>query len=282
MARLTGTSYAKITIAILLALMLFVVAGWGTQCSSWQVRYGSDTVAGNASIATGDVRNIEIDWAAGSVQVQVVDSDTDYIELIETGEGITRGREMRWKVTGDTLHVDYGGWFSCFWWGHKNLEVRVPQQYADDLGRLSIGGASGYYRVSGVGCDRLDVALASGEFEGTDFTANELNIDVASGKAHAGGVVANKINAHAASGQIEVICQEVCPRVVDVDMASGTIAVSIPENDGFTATVDKASGIFEHEFEMTQTGDGVYVYKDGTASFDIDMASGTFILNRTT
>lgn len=281
MARLTGTSYAKITVAILLALGLFVVAGWGTQCSSWQVGYGSDTMTGSASVAAGNVRNIEIGWATGSVQVQVVDSDTDHIELIETGEGLTRAQEMRWNVAGDTLFVDSGSWFSCFWWGRKSLEVRIPRQYADELGRLSIDGASGYYSVSGVDCESIDIELASGEFEATDFKSETLSIDVASGRARAEGVVAGTLKAHAASGRIEVICQEVCPRTVDADMASGTIALSIPENDGFTATVDKASGMFEHEFETVQTEGGGYVYKDGSARFDIDMASGAFVLRRT-
>ena len=71
-----------------------------------------------------------------------------------------------------------------------------------------------------------------------------------------------------------------CPNSIDADMASGTIAISIPDNNGFTAYVDKASGSFESQFETTQRGDGVYVHKDGGANFDIDMASGKFILNR--
>lgn len=281
MARLTGASYAKITVAILLVAVLFAIAGLGMGCSSWQLRLGGDTMIGNATVAASDVKNIEIDWAAGSVQMHVVESDSDEIELIETGNGITKGREMRWKVSGDTLFVDYGGWFSCFSWGSKSLEVRVPQKYASALGTVSIDGASGYYNVTGIGCSKLDVDLASGELEANDVSAGELNIDVASGKAYANGIVSDTLKVHAASGRIEVVCNDVCPRTVDADMASGTIAVSIPDNDGFTAYVDKASGSFESQFETIQRGDGTYVHKNGGATIDVDMASGKFILSRT-
>lgn len=280
MARLTGASYAKITGAVLLAVALFAVAGIGVSCSPWQLRLGSDTVIGSAAVAASDVKNIKVEWAAGSVQMHVVETDSDEIELIETGSGLTKGREMRWKVSGDTLSIDYGGWFSCFFWGSKSLEIRVPEKYAASLGIVSIDGASGYYNVTGIGCDKLDIDLASGELEANEFTVRELDIDVASGKSYANGTVTETLKTHAASGRIEVV-SSACPRTIDADMASGTIAVSIPENDGFTAYVDKASGSFESQFETAQRGGGTYVYGNGGASFDIDMASGKFILGKT-
>lgn len=280
MARLTGASYVKVALALLLAAALFAVAGLGAGCSGWHLRFGGDTETGNAAIAASDVKNIEIDWAAGSVQLHVVDTDSDDIELIETGSGLTKAQEMRWKVSGDTLFIDYGGWLSCFSWGSKELEIRVPQKHADSFGLVSIDGASGYYNVTGIGCDRLDVDLASGELAAASFVTGALDIDVASGKAHADGVVSDAIRAHAASGRIEIVGHTQCPRSIDADMASGTIAVSVPENDGFTAYVDKASGSFESQFEVSQRGN-VYVYGNGAANFDIDMASGRFILGKT-
>lgn len=280
MARLTGASYAKITVAVLLAVAMFAIAGFGVGCSAWQLRAGGDSMIGSANVAAGDVKNIEVDWAAGSVQMHVVDSASDEIELIETGSGITKGQEMRWKMSGNTLYIDYGGWFSCFSFGRKSLEIRVPQKYASDFGLVKIDGASGYYNVTGIGCDKLDVDLASGELEARDFAVRELDIDVASGKSYAQGSVSESIKTHAASGRIEVV-SSVCPNVIDADMASGTIAVSIPDNDGFTAYVDKASGSFESQFETVQQGDGAYIHKNGGAKFDIDMASGKFILSKT-
>lgn len=278
MARLTGASYAKITVAVLLAVALFAIAAFGMSCSSWQLRLGSDTMIGSATVAADTVKNVEVDWAAGSVQMHVVESASDEIELIETGSGLTKGSEMRWKVSGDTLHIDYGGWLSCFSFGQKSLEIRVPEKYAQDLGFVGIDGASGYYNVTGIGCDRLDVDLASGELEANDFTVRELDIDVASGKSYANGTVTETLKTHVASGRIEVI-SSACPNTIDADMASGTISVSIPENEGFKAYVDKASGSFESQFATSQQG-GAFVYKDGGATFDIDMASGKFMLGR--
>ncbi len=60
---------------------------------------------------------------------------------------------------------------------------------------------------------------------------------------------------------------------------AGNVSLLLPENDGFTARVDKASGSFESTFSMTQNG-SLYVYGQGGSSIDVDLASGTFRLEK--
>lgn len=230
---------------------------------------------GSASIDAARVENLDIKWASGTVDVNVVD-EGDTIELIETSTGpMTKAQEMRWSVNGDTLAIDYGQWFSCVSLGRKNLEVRIPRSYAQKLGTVDIDGASGQYNVSGLGCESLKLKLASGEVDASNLVANDLRIDVASGQLDVQGRFADSVNVRTASGQTRVVCDEVCPSAIDADLASGFVSVAVPENSGFTAKVDKASGSFNSVFPLTQS-DNVYTTGDGSARVNVRLASGEF------
>ncbi|MEG0324126.1 MAG: DUF4097 family beta strand repeat-containing protein, partial [Raoultibacter sp.] len=225
MAHLTGSSYAKIALAVLIALLLFCVAGFGS-CAGWDVRFGKgqNEMIGNASVSTQGIRNIEIDWAAGGVDVIV--SEGNEIELSEySSSSLSKAQSMRWTVSGDTLKVDYGSWFSCLSLASKSLQVQVPKALAADLGLLDIDGASGTYSVNGIVCERLKVHLASGEFRGAEITAKQLDTDVASGIFNAEGSFSESIRVHAASGNALITSSDVCPRTIDADMASGNVVI---------------------------------------------------------
>lgn len=283
MAKLTRSSYVKIALIIALGLLLFAVAGFGSMrgCSSQGIYLGGGTEMGNASVDAKSVKNLSVSWAAGSVDVSVVDDASgDTIELVETAAtGMTRAQQMRWSVSGDTLKVDYGSWWSCFMLGQKRLEVRIPERYAKSLGNVTVDGASGYYRVSGIGCDALNLKLASGEIDADDLAAASLSVDVASGQARVEGSFSNRVSTKTASGQLDVVCLDTAPKQVDADLASGQASVALPEGTGFSAKVDKASGGFTSAFETTQQG-GSYVHGDGSTSIGVHIASGQFSLGK--
>ncbi|MBX9034532.1 DUF4097 family beta strand repeat-containing protein [Gordonibacter massiliensis (ex Traore et al. 2017)] len=283
MAKLTRSSYVKIALIIALGLLLFAVAGLGSMrgCSSQGFYLGGGAEMGNASVDAKSVKNLSISWAAGSVDVSVVDDAAgDTIELVETApNGMTKAQQMRWSVSGDTLKVDYGSWWSCFALGQKRLEVRIPERYARNLGNVAVDGASGYYRVSGIGCDALNFKLASGEIDADDLAADTLGVDVASGQARVEGSFANRVSTKTASGQLDVVCLGTAPRQVDADLASGQTSVALPEDTGFSVKVDKASGSFASAFETTQQGNS-YLHGDGTTSIGVHIASGQFSLEK--
>ena len=192
MTRLTRSSYVKIALIVALALLLFAVAGAGSMRGCSQGIYlGGGTEMGNASVDAKSERNLSVSWAAGSVDISVVDDGAgDVIELVETAPtGLTKAQQMRWSVSGGTLKVDYGSWWSCFALGQKRLEVRIPERYAQSLGAVTVDGASGYYRVAGIGCDTLRLKLASGEIDADGLAAAALDVDVASGQVRAEGTV---------------------------------------------------------------------------------------------
>ena len=93
---------------------------------------------GSANVDAASVKNLSVKWASGAVNIDVVD-EGDAIELVETApRGMTKAQQMRWSVNGDTLSIDYGTWFSCFALGRKDLQVRIPKSYAQNLGAVEI------------------------------------------------------------------------------------------------------------------------------------------------
>lgn len=239
-------------------------------------------MTGSASVEAADVKNIAIEWAAGTVDISVVEDGGDAVELIESdSNSLTRSQKMRWSVSGGTLKIEYGPGFACSALGQKRLEVRIPQRFADAFGTVSVSGASGHYALAGFGCEELRLDLASGEIQASDVRADALDVDVASGQVRVEGRMANRVDVDVASGQVDVMCLQDAPSSVDAKLASGQVIVALPENDGFTAKVDALSGSFSSAFETTQQ-DGRYLYGDGGISVDVDMTSGTFRLEKST
>lgn len=232
---------------------------------------------GNASVDAKSVRNLSVSWAAGSVDISVVDDGAgDVIELVETAPtGLTKAQQMRWSVSGGTLKVDYGSWWSCFALGQKRLEVRIPERYAQSLGAVTVDGRVGYYRVAGIGCDTLRLKLASGEIDADGLAAAALDVDVASGQVRAEGTFSERVSAKTASGQLDVVCQGAAPKQVSADLASGPGERGPARRHGFTAKVSKASGSFSSAFETVQPGRLLRARRRLTA-VHVNLASGDF------
>lgn len=280
MARLTTQSYFKISLIILLGLLLVAGAGLGA-CSikGFTLGGGSLSQIGSAEVDVSGVESIDLDWAAGSVEIKAYDGDKIVLTESTTGS-LAKAQEMRWEVKGSTLEIDYGRNWSCMSFGEKHLEILIPVTMAKDMNILDIDGASGDYVVSDLVCNEVKVGLASGSLNAKDMAVGDLRIDAASGNARFEGEIVGKINIDVASGHVDVVCLETPPSAVDADMASGTVSVSLPENDGFTARIEKLSGNFQCDFDTQQNGDS-YLYGNGGIPIRADMASGQFLLRKT-
>jgi DUF4097 and DUF4098 domain-containing protein YvlB len=283
MAHLTTASYVKIALISALAVLLCTIAIGFSTCSSflWNSRDLGLFQLGSAEIEASEVKSIEISWASGSVDITTHAGDNT-IKLTESTSGTTRGLpEMRWRLSGNTLVIDYGsvGFYSCSFYGDKHLEVSIPQSMAKGFSSLGIDGASGKYTLQGLTCDDLKVSLASGSLKATDMTIEDLTLAIASGNVSVEGQIENRIEVDVASGDARIVCEKRCPKALVADIMSGKVSIWIPENDGFSLTLDKLSGSFYSDFDLKQNG-GTSVYKDGQASFRVSIASGQFNLRK--
>ena len=275
MARLTRETTTKITL-IVLGIGLLGLVSWNG-CSMFGTRSATVTEQGNASIDAQEVHGLDIAWGSGDARIVVVDDaeKNGHIELVETLIGVApRGQQMRWGVSGGTLYVERTAGFSCnAFQGRRDLEVRIPKSAAEHFDAVRFSGTSGSFTAEGITCRTLDVEMASGEMNVLDVRAEELAVDVASGRMSVEGIFSQGVYLQTASGQTRIVCEGTCPQDLVAEVASGSVIVAVPEGSGFTTHIDKASGSFQNVFSSSQdAGDGVV--GDGSASFDISIASG--------
>lgn len=233
----------------------------------------------DVSVEAAGITGLSIKWASGTVRVIVVDDATMAIGLTETAaQVLDEEQRLRWRMVGSTLEIHYGSWLECMMVWHKDLEVRIPRAFANAFGQVSIEGSSGSYSVSDLGCEALKLKLASGRIDVDRVVARRLHVDVASGRVSAAGRFDESVSVRAASGKAWALCEGVCPRSIDVDVASGAVHVALAATAGFTAQVTKASGKFSSGFPLERTASG-YRHADGSARIRARMASGSFSLD---
>lgn len=242
-----------------------------------------------ATFAAADIDTLVIDWAAGGVDV-VVDDDVarDSVRIYETVRSGFLGMmppATECTVRRQTLNIDYGKTFMSFLpRGSKSITVVLPSSMANHLLAIDINGASGDYTINNVCAESLDIDLASGNLTARDITVDELDLDMASGVITVDGRISTNVDMDFASGTVHLVCQEVCPRDIAVDAASGKLTLGLPENDGFEVRIDKLSGSVGIDFETTRKrgDDEVYIYKNGAEGslIDIELASGSVSIER--
>lgn len=299
MTNLTSSSWAKIILIALLCLVLCAGVGGcmvgvqsGIQTAlglfDSHYRFADDAElqnVGQADIPAESVRDLEIAWLAGSVEVRAVDDELagGMIQTQEVAQDdstvISEGRKMRWALNGERLSIAYGGRMfgfgglaSCTPGSAKKLVITLPQSCAQNLRSVDIAAASGLYKVKDLACECLSVDIASGELETMAIRANQLELNMASGQAHLQGLFPGVINVDQASGNTSITCLEQCPSLVSLSVMSGNTQLLVPQGSGYTVSCDKLSGMVDCP-GTTQQGDS-FKAGDGSASFVVDMTSG--------
>lgn len=231
------------------------------------------------------VKDIHINWEAGAVRIKVTDDEDQYkIQVVEyTGGSSKSYPRMAASCVNEILTIDYrasfiGGFAGCGFFGHKVLEITLPIDAAESLRLLEISGASGQYDLQGFYCETLETSIASGSFVAQDVNAKELRINAASGQLAFSGEYTDQIDLNLASGNLQITSTATeLPKAIYADIMSGNVTLNLPQDPGFTATVDRVSGEFNCDFD-TLNREGSLVYGDGSCAIDIDIASGNVSL----
>lgn len=242
---------------------------------SMPANVASGTRISSTSYSLDEARGIDINWAAGSVTVQVVDDkDTDGAILVEEYRTGNPGRmsAMRTSSEGGRLTIDYGdvahGIVGCSTLGSKHLVMRIPASAASTLENFALNCASGSCSLYGITCGALELNMASGTLDAQNMQANRLVLDVASGKGNVSGQFASSMELNVASGDVRIANSATSCNAADISLMSGTLDVNLSPDASFMASVDKLSGNFDCNFaEATQHGEQ-YEYRATRASED--------------
>ena len=226
--------------------------------------------AGSADPAA--IREIKIEWISGSVTVEPGDGQ----EITFGESGTATGKyEMVWKLSGDTLTIQYSkdsntpGFGLHIGDGSKDLSVTIPRNWV--CNSLELETASADLTVRDVIIRDMEIDSASGTANFENCTVSSLDVDTASGDVTFTGSL-NELDFDAASASFTGVLETV-PDKVKMDSMSGDLTLTLPEDAGFTVSLDAMSSDFSSDFPTVKKNKS-YVCGDGHCKIDISAMSG--------
>ena len=225
---------------------------------------------GSASVDT--VREINIEWISGSVTVEP--GDVQEITFSESGAA-TDQYKMVWKQSDDKLTIQFCkdsnvvGFGLHFGDGSKDLTITVPRGWVCDS--LELDTASTDLTVRDMIIREMEIDSASGTAKFENCTVSSLDVDTASGDVTFSGSL-NELDFEAASASFTGVLENV-PDKVKMDSMSGGLTLTLPEDAGFTVSLDAMSSDFSSDFPTVKKNKS-YVCGDGHCKIDVDAMSG--------
>ena len=226
------------------------------------------------SFDAGQIRDIKIEWVAGSITL--MPADVDSIQVAESDPTEAKNA-MVWKQSGDKLVIRF-----CenakldFHFGitindviSKDLTVLVPMGWKCDS--LEVAAASAALNVQNMVIDEVDFDGASGECRFENCVIDELDLDTASGDVYFTGSLTT-LDCDAASASVTAVFDNI-PGRIDMDSMSGDLDITLPTSAGFTVTMDALSSHFHSDFDYSHTSNG-YSHGDGHCRITMDAMSG--------
>lgn len=264
-----------ILISILATALLLNTFMVGTDWDTVFTSENSGTVASVGSVPAETIRDIQIEWAAGTIKI--MPGDVEEITFSETA-GLAENDRMIWIQKGDKLMIQFCKprvFFGISIDAPKDLKIIVPRGWNCD--ELDIDTASAEVNVQEITIQSVDFDGASGVCTFTDCCVNTLDVDTASGDIKYSGTL-SELDCDAASATCTLRLTN-CPKRIYTDMASGDLRLTLPENCGFSVNLEALSGDFTSEFP-TVTKDGKYIHGDGRCDIHVSAMSGNIVINK--
>lgn len=279
---------AIIRIVIFCMLLFVLTASVFGVCWSFSLDEGffvHDSSTGSYTLGEGQVdaaqvKNIEIEWVAGSIRI--LPADTQVISFSEAAKG-EDAKPMRWEIRGETLYIqfceptmkiglNFGTTFNSV---SKELTISVPNDWV--CKDLSIDSVSANIDVEALVCDTIDLTNVSGKCTFMNCNTGDVSLETVSGGVeYRGGL--NSLDCSSVSADCEIYALS-HPSSIDLEGVSCDLTLYLPETCGFTVDTESASGDFESDFATTVER-GLYVYGDGKCRVNAESVSGDIIIRK--
>lgn len=239
----------------------------------------AEEINGYGTLADG-LREIEIEWVAGSITIE--SADVDRVTVEETMASDPK-YTMICRTTGNKLSIKFcdenlmeRGFGLRF--GEdlsKNLIIRVPRDF--QLNTLEVDAASATMSVKNMVIREVEFDGASGTCDFENCVVDQLDLDTASGDVTFSGTL-QTLDCDAASASVRAVLDNV-PRSIDMDSMSGDLDLTLPDFAGFTVTMDAMSSDFISDFETTVRNNN-YICGDGSCRISMDAMSGDVYIRK--
>lgn len=242
----------RIILYSILALTLtgILISGLGMNGLNFIFTFGSGgtVVEGEVTFNASQIKNLEINWAAGSVEIRA--ADTDHITISEVRSENSK-HKMVYNLSGDTLQLDYASGKISIGFGNRNLPnkdlvITVPKDWV---------------------CKELEIDGAALSIDIQDVTVGKFELDGASCDVNVVGTV-EQVDIDGASTDISISSFHPISSV-QIDGASCKLELILPKECGFLVQMDGLSCRFHSDLDYSKSG-GTYAYGNRQCVVDID------------
>ena len=288
-------SYVIAAIWIIIALFLGGVLVKELRGSSWGWNWNIFSIGNwfNGSFTPTDSETIETSYSEDSVK------DFD-IELVSASLKVTvgSGSKVNVKITtnlpedrrpvakldGSKLVIKtQKNIVNNFNFGQyrTSVEITVPSSfnkssYASSRD-IKIDNVSGGVNIENLKAGSFNVEVVSGSIKLIDIDADYVDTESVSGSTTVEGKF-RKFDIDTVSGSVHIKTSDMVDSKSSVNAISGSVEISIPENNGFTLDYSSVSGTTHNEFtgfkSDRKTKSGNDVYKNGNVKITVGTVSG--------
>ncbi|MCX7614588.1 MAG: DUF4097 domain-containing protein [Clostridiales bacterium] len=262
---------------------------------------GSYEVVSDNTITGNDIKEVSVDWKSGNIRLR--QNDNSDIRFVESTQKKYKNSQLKYEIKDGKLSIkqnkNHFSRFQFLFYSYDSVvDVYLPQKLYDTINVKCTSGqieaqkiqtkdfvadtTSGKISLSDIKADQSILSAVSGSINGKSLDFGKIDCKATSGRIDIDGSFQN-ITAKCTSGSLTILAKK-CPNTIIADVSSGKIALTIPENDGFTIHFGVTSGSFQSDFELpnVRKGDksGTSTYKNGGADFDLRVTSGKIELNR--
>lgn len=247
--------------------------------SETSVSFGHPDSSEKSTFDPSQIREIEIEWVAGNILI--LPSNTDIIEISESDVSDPK-YTMVWKQQGNTLSIDFteeDDYFLTFGTNtdlSKDLTIYVPRDWQCESLELDV--ASANVELQELTIREMEFDGASSTCEFVDCTVNRIDVDTASGDIRFTGAL-DILDCDAASASVYAVLTNTPSRLA-MDTMSGDLDITLPQDAGFSLSMDTMSEAFSSEFEDVTVQNGRYIRGDGSCQIRISAMSGDVTIRK--
>lgn len=256
-----------IAVALIAVLVLGIANGGGHFPSfsfgSFNYPNGDKYTAGDTTITADQLKEIEINWVGGLVQMETYEGDT--IQIYETSSSSLSAddRVHSYYDKNGKLSIQYRkSQFMLFgsYNENKELYVKIPASLAGDIHSLSLDSVSAECNITGLTVKDVEIDNVSGDIT-VDSNVESFELDTVSGDCS--------------------LTSRTVPHDVSSDSVSGDFTLTVPADASFSIEQDSVSGDVDSDF-TTSSKNGRLICGDGKNDWEFDSVSGNVYVRKLT
>jgi len=246
------------------------------------VSYNDDNYKiGDGEIPKDQVKELEVNWTAGDVKINVFNPEitgTNEISISEKSDtSLEEDYEMRYIVEDGVLKimfakpkVKFQGIFKSL---DKELTINIPINH--ELTDVTIDTVSANIDVESLSLPyEVKLTTVSGDINANRVDADSMDAETVSGEIRCTEGIFGRTSMESVSGAIYATYLGDGPNNVSMETVSGSITLGLPKNaEGFKVDYDRVSGDFDCEFDV-KINKNMAMYKNGENKISLETVSG--------